>query len=102
VERERRGEWGENRRRKTGAREHERSKSKKGRRGEQLLLQWVWPTWLLPGNCGAELRQIANTASILKLNYLKLSGILIWIAMGIYITTLYFVMFFRIVVKALE
>jgi hypothetical protein len=29
-------------------------------RGKQPLLEWVRPTWLLPGNCEVELRMLRN------------------------------------------
>jgi hypothetical protein len=45
--------WGE---RMGSKREQEskRQEDKKGRRGQAALLEWVRPTWLLPGNCGEE------------------------------------------------
>lgn len=45
-----------------GSRERtrEQEKSKKARTREQPLLEWVRPTWLLPGNCWAEPRRNAN------------------------------------------
>jgi hypothetical protein len=54
-----------------GSRERtrEQEKSKKARTREQPLLEWVRPTWLLPGNCGAELRQNAHRYHISAVSY---------------------------------
>ena len=42
---------------KGGARGQE---AREGGGGKRPLLEWARPPWLLPGNCGAELRQNAN------------------------------------------
>jgi hypothetical protein len=55
----REGEW-------KSPRGQERSKSKGG--GKQSLLQWVRPTWLLPGNCGVEFRQNASNSRAVVAN----------------------------------
>jgi hypothetical protein len=52
-----------------GEEEQERSKraskrTREGGGGKQPLLQWVRPTWVLPGNCGVELRQKANMVKV--------------------------------------
>ena len=55
----------------------EQGKSKRARE-EQEREEWasspfyrVRPTWLLPGNCGAELRQNANINNVSLYNALK-------------------------------
>ena len=54
--------YGEGKGRRRGEQEQGRSKrTREQGGGKQPLLQWVRPTQLLPGNCGVEFRQNANT-----------------------------------------
>ena len=46
--------------RKRAREEQETKRAREQRGGNQALLQWVRPTWLLPGNYGVEFRQNAN------------------------------------------
>ena len=55
----REGEWKGMGKGRARAGEKQEIKSKGGG-GKQPLLQWARPTWLLPGNCGVQLRANAN------------------------------------------
>jgi hypothetical protein len=60
-------------------RRQERSKrAREGGGGKQPLLEWVRPTWLLPGNCGLELRQNANTVYLFSTSTLLFFHSVTW------------------------
>jgi hypothetical protein len=43
-----------------GGKRQESKRTRERGGGKQTLLEWARPTWLLPGNCGVELRQNPN------------------------------------------